>query len=228
MENKVKVICHMYLTIDGKIETSIKNYPDHETSGEIYDEYTFKTSNAWGCGRETFEYLSDKNVDLTKFEPYLGKKEDYIEKDDIYCFYFDRKGKLFFKDKYNDYYDKKSRFIEVITESVDPRFITYLKSKGICYMFAGKDDLDLNLFLDKLSLLGIKIFMLCGGPQLNSLFIAKDLVDEISLVICPGIQGGRKELTFVGGEDISSFPKMFKIKDVKILKDDTLHIFYKK
>lgn len=41
-----KVICHMYQTMDGKIVTELPSYPDCEEAGEIYDRFTFRTSNA--------------------------------------------------------------------------------------------------------------------------------------------------------------------------------------
>ncbi len=223
---KTEVICHMYITIDGKIETDINGYPDCFKAGEIYDNFTFSSSNAWGCGRETFQYLSNNLIDLNDYPFKSGELVDKFIKDDIYCFAFDRKGKLFFNQEYNDYYEKKSRFVSVLTENVDRRFISYLDSKNISYIFAGKDELDLNLFLEKLEKYGIKRFMLCGGAQINALFLEKDLVDEIHLVIAPGIQGGRKELTFVGTDNISKFPKYFKVKNVEILEGDTVVLTY--
>ena len=82
--------------------------------------------------------------------------------------------------------------------------------------------------IDRLKDLGIDVFYLCGGAQINALFFQQDLVDEISLVICPGIQGGRNELTFVGGDDISAFPKYFKVKNVEVLEGNTIHLTYMK
>lgn len=226
--NRAKVICHMYTTIDGKIVTDLLGYPDCEIAGNIYDEITFQTSNAWGCGRETFEYLSNHSVDLNQYKAKEGDLKDYFEKDKRYCFAFDRKGKLFFDNQYNDYGGQQSRFVSVLTENVDRRFLSYLESKGICYLFCGKEELDLSLFLSKIKKLGIDTFMLCGGAQINALFLQQDLIDEISLVICPGIQGGRKEITFIGTENVAYFPKYFKVKAVKILPGDTIYLTYKK
>lgn len=226
--DKVKVICHMYVTIDGKIQTELQGYPDSLEAGIIYDNFTFDSAKAWGCGRDTFEYLSDKNIKLDSYLPKEGELIDHVVRDDIYCFAFDRRGKLFFKSEYNEYAERKSRFVSVLTESVDRRFISYLDSKNISYIFCGKDDFDLNLFLEKLSSLGISTFMLCGGPKINSVFMKEDLIDEISLIICPGVQGGRKELTFVGNEDINGFPKYYHIDKVKILEGDTVQLIYTK
>lgn len=225
---KPKVIIHMYLSLDGKIETDLEGYPDSVKGGEIYDNITFEESKAWGCGRTTFEYLSNKNIDLSSFEAQNNPYVDNFIKDDIYCFSFDRKGKLFFDSPYNDYNNQKSRFVQVLTEQVDPRYISYLNSKGIAYIFAGKDDLDIDLFLAKLEKYGIDKFFLCGGGEINHAFLKADKVDEISLVIINGIQGGRRELTFVSGDDVSSFPKYFNIKEAKIMEGNTLYLRYVK
>ncbi len=228
MVERAFVTCHMYISMDGKIETEIEGYPDCQIAGDIYDEITFSSSKAWGCGRATFQYLSDESVNLEDYEPYTGELEDHFIKDEIYCFAFDRKGKLFFKDTHNDYGGKKSRFVSVLTRNVDRRFITYLNKKGLAYLFTGEQELDLPLFLKKIFDLGIKHFYLCGGAQINALFMEQDLIDEISLIIAPGVQGGRKEVTFVGTEDVSKFPKYFKIKDVKVLDGDTVHLIYER
>lgn len=226
--NKVKVICHMYTTIDGKIVTDIAGYPDCEVAGNIYDELTFTYGKAWGCGRSTFTYLSDEKVNLNNYKAKEGLLVDHIIKDERYCFSFDRKGKLFFKDVYNDYAGHKSRLVYVLTKQVDRRFITYLDDMNLSYMFCGDNDLDIDVFLSKLGDLGIDTFVLCGGAEINAAFLNGDYVDEISLVICNGIQGGRKEITFVGTNDVSKFPKYFKVKEVKVLADNTVYLHYVK
>lgn len=75
---------------------------------------------------------------------------------------------------------------------------------------------------------GVDTFVLCGGAEINAAFLNGDYVDEISLVICNGIQGGRKEITFVGTNDVSKFPKYFKVKEVKVLADNTVYLHYVK
>ncbi len=223
--NKTKVICHMYTSIDGKIVTNLKGFPDCEVAGNIYDEITLNSSNAWGCGRTTFEYLSANNINLNEYEETTDLNDNFIQ-DERYCFAFDRKGKLFFTNPYNDYANKQSRIVSVLTTSVDKRFITYLKKHNIAYIFCGEKDLDFNLFLTKIKNYGIDTFMLCGGGEINAAFMKQDLIDEISLVICPGIQGGRKEITFVSIEDNKEFPKYFKPIEVNILEGNTVYLHY--
>lgn len=65
---------------------------------------------------------------------------------------------------------------------------------GIGFLICGEGDLNLKLLLEKLKkYYDFDIFYLTGGPKTNSSFIKEDLVDEISLIIYPGIQGGRKK-----------------------------------
>ena len=64
--------------------------------------------------------------------------------------------------------------------------------------------------------------------MLNAAFFAADLVDEISLAIAPGINGGRNQLTLVGAEDTSVFPKFFKLKEVEQIGHNSLILHYEK
>ncbi len=67
-----------------------------------------------------------------------------------------------------------------------------------------------------------------GGGEINHAFLKDDKVDEISLVVINGIQGGRRELTFASGDDVSSFPKYFNIKEAKIMEGNILYLRYVK
>lgn len=231
MNKKIRVVCHMYSTLDGKINEALKNYPENEDcdfAGQLYEDEIFNNSKIWGCGKDTLK--SANEVDLTKFDiSEISYDEDNIVKDEYYFVVFDRKGKTFYDVNYFDYASHKGRLIIALTKKATKEYLAYLKSMGIGYLICGDENLDLNLFLTKISTIyGFDTFYLTGGPKINSSFIKEDLVDEISLVICPGIQGGRKELTFVGIEDNEGFPKFFKLKEAKIYEHNTLKLTYLK
>lgn len=99
----------------------------------------------------------------------------------------------------------------------------------IPYIFAGKTEFDPELFLKKLKkLYHVDTFALCGGAEINAVFFKADLVDEISLVIGPAIDGTRDALTFVGTNDTNSFPKYFILKDVEQLSNNGVVLYYEK
>ena len=63
-------------------------------------------------------------------------------------------------------------------------------SKEISFTFAGKDGHDIKKALKSLySDFGIKNVLLCGGGILNGSFLKLGLIDELYLVLYPGIDG---------------------------------------
>lgn len=226
---RARVICHMYTTIDGKIVEK-EGYPDDErceAAGDLYDSLTRSMGKAWGCGRATFQ--TDYRPDTEGLDISSVSYTDHPVKAESLCFAFDRFGKLFWETPFNPYGGFDSRVVEVLTEKVSPQFLAYLDSLGISYIFCGKEDLDLELFLEKVkSLFGVDTFVLCGGAEINAEFMRRGLVDEISLVVCPGVQGGRNELTFVGSNDTEGFPTYFDLVKAETLPDSVLHLVYTK
>ncbi len=67
-----------------------------------------------------------------------------------------------------------------------------LREDSVSYIFAGAVKLDLALGLDILNHeLGIKVLLLEGGGKSNGSFLRAGLIDEISLALCPAIDGAR-------------------------------------
>lgn len=64
--------------------------------------------------------------------------------------------------------------------------LAYYRKIGISYIFAGKDDIDINTALNKLyALFDIKVMLLEGGSIINGAFLRAGAVDNISQVIVP-------------------------------------------
>ena len=78
--------------------------------------------------------------------------------------------------------------IEVLCEEVKDEYLAWLRSSGISYIFAGRNEMDLSLALSKLgSLFNIRTLLLEGGSVLNGAFAWEGLIDELSLVTAPVI-----------------------------------------
>lgn len=78
--------------------------------------------------------------------------------------------------------------IAVVTENVSPFYLRHLRDRGISYLTAGAESVDLTTAVQKLrSAFGIEALVVLGGPEVNGAFLNAELVDEISLVICPAI-----------------------------------------
>jgi riboflavin biosynthesis pyrimidine reductase len=82
--------------------------------------------------------------------------------------------------------------VAVLSESVTDAHLAGLRREGVHYIFAGKSQLNLALTLDILNRdLGVKRLLIEGGGTTNGAFLRAGLVDEINLIVCPGVDGAK-------------------------------------
>lgn len=211
---KPYVIYHMLTSVDGKIAGSFLYKCDPEFHDYYYDRHRNFKADAFLCGRVTMQgsFTGDALPDTTEWLGCSYPREDYIaEKADFYAIAVDTKGKLNWQSgRINDEdpgYDN-SHIIEILCENVSDEFLGFLRSKGVSYIFAGAEKLDLPLALSKLkSLFGIEKLLLEGGGIIGGAFAKEDLIDEISFVCVPLIQGNDGQPVFaeIMTEELTKF-----------------------
>ncbi len=197
--NRPYIICHMVTSVDGKVTGEFLSKPECEDACKIYYDINRNLkSNGFICGRVTMEgsFTGGYYPDLSEYEPVrhdMDLKMDFIL-DDMAGFYavaFDPKGKLGWKsnkiiDPDGDPGYDGAQIIEVLTERADERYLGYLESMEIPYIFAGKTEIDVELALFKLkNIIGCDTLLLEGGSIVNGYFQRADIIDELSLVIAP-------------------------------------------
>ena len=80
--------------------------------------------------------------------------------------------------------------IAILGESVPDSYLDELRKAGVSYLFAGADGSDLSLAMERLAQdFGMRSILLEGGGVINGAFLKARLIDEISLLIYPGIDG---------------------------------------
>ena len=80
----------------------------------------------------------------------------------------------------------------MLTEQVTDAHLAGLRKDGVSYIFAGEQELDLALALEILNReLGVKRLLVEGGGGTNGAFLRAGLIDEISLAICPAVDGAK-------------------------------------
>jgi len=202
--NRPYVICHMTVSLDGKVTGEHLVRSNHSPASEVYYEINRNyKADAYACGRVTMEgsFTGGWYPDLSRFEPAYNSM-DYLV-DDVTGFYavaFDPHGRLGWKsnriiDVDEDPGYDKAQIIEVLTHDIDLRYLTYLQSIGIPYIFAGDAEMNMEEALFKLkSYFGIKTLLLEGGSILNGAFQRAGVIDELSLVMDPVVGGKGKPL----------------------------------
>ena len=223
--NRPHIICHMVTSIDGKVTGEFLSRPECEKATDIYyelnREYNKNGASGFICGRVTMEssFTGGWYPDLTRYEP-IDNKNDFIPENlsGFYAVSFDPKGKLGWKnskiiDEDPGYDD--AQIIEVLTEQEDSRYLAYLQSMEIPYIFAGEKEIDVKTALEKLkTLMGINSILLEGGSIVNGYFERADVIDELSLVVAPIIADSDDKLLFM-----DSTLSEFKLKEIKQYDD---------
>ena len=119
--------------------------------------------------------------------------------------------------------------ITILQENVSDAYIAHLRQASVSYVFAGKDSLDLPLAVRKLKEhFGIEKMLLSGGGIVDWAFLQAGLIDEISLVIPPVIDGGTG---LASAFDDSAFaanhsPKPLSLIDVQRLDGGCIWLRY--
>lgn len=190
---KPRVICHMMSSLDGRTILSrwgaSPNTKEYETTAATFE------AEAWMCGRVTME------KDFTKgLAPDLQPVTAAISRTDFVANYtgesfaiaVDAHGKLGWKSAYID----DDHLIAILTEQVSDEYLAYLRKQGVSYLFGGAQEIDFTLVLDKLGrLFPIKTILLEGGGHLNGSLLKAGLIDELSLLHYPVVDGAATSAT---------------------------------
>lgn len=213
MMNRPYVICHMVMSIDGKVTGDFLSTPEcGKVTAAYYEINRNYKADAYACGRITMEgsFSGGWYPDLSGYAP-VNSKDDFIPGNltGFYAVAFDPKGRLGWKsdriiDPDGDPGYDKAQIIEVLTEQADPKYLGYLQKTGIPYIFAGESEIDVELALEKLKKhFGINTLLLEGGSVINGYFERAGVIDEISIVIACVVAG--EGLPIFGGSSFAPF-----------------------
>lgn len=218
------IICHMVESIDGRIDCGMVD----KISGEEY----YTTLDSLDCkasveGRVTMEHyyaLPDKF--LAKDPTPLGRKDLFkaTERNDFHICP-DTHGTL----QWDSATMEDGRPLLILTTETAPaEYIGYLRDNGISYIATGKNQIDLNDAMEILGTdFGVKRLAVLGGGLINGGFLAAGLIDEVSLLLAPGIDGREGwRAMFDGINDQSKLPTRLSLQSVERLDNDVLWIKY--
>ena len=190
---KPYVICHMNTSIDGRVWAS-RWRPEGNRIPGLFERLHEQLGNgSWLIGRVTGSEYSKADsypaeTDQTfPREPWFARRPPLGDAA-AYGIALDANGKIAWgrSDIGGD------PIVAVLTEQVSDAHLAGLHRDGVSYIFAGKQQLDLALALEILNReLGIERLLIEGGGVSNGSFLRAGLIDEISLAICPVIDGAR-------------------------------------
>src|SRR4029453_5683414 len=118
--------------------------------------------------------------------------------------------------------------VAILSERVSDEYLAFLRARSVSYLLAGKHDVDLPLALTKIGVrFGVKTLMLEGGGRINGGMLAAGLIDEVSVLVAPTVDGrvGTPALFDLQGDTAQS--SRLVLEHVEQRRDDVLWLRYR-
>ncbi|MGL3234381.1 dihydrofolate reductase family protein [Pseudomonas aeruginosa] len=224
---KPYVICHMMTSVDGKID--IRDWKLPGAPGRELDVYD-RTAESFGAKVYIFGRATISENGIAKLGKIVGcgnptiARVNYISSlDDEYFVVLDGRGSLIWE---SSRVDGRSVLV-LLLENVSDFYLAHLRELGVSYIFVGRESVDLEFAVKELAReIGAKKIVLGGGGLINGAFNDAGLIDELSLLVYPVVDG-RAGLPSVFDSVINfSLSRRLILNGVEFLEDDVVWLRY--
>jgi riboflavin biosynthesis pyrimidine reductase len=226
---KPYVICHMNASVDGRILGSRWRPVENRMAGLFEQLHEKLGGGSWLIGRVTgSEYAKAQSYRDESGQSY--PREAWFARRDAaaYGIALDAHGKIAWgrSDIGGD------PIVVVLTEQVSDAHLAGLHRENVSYIFAGKRELDLRLALEILNReLGIERLLLEGGGGSNGSFLRAGLIDEVSIAICPAVDGARGAPSIFDSSDeqagVAAPIRSMTLTSCEVLEGGTVWVRYR-
>lgn len=229
-----KIICHIMSSVDGRLLTERWTEPfNGKSKGELMGVYAAigrkLNADAWMFGKNTLQegyfpkkfHTSDKTP-LAHPIPYLAHKTSsrlfvVIDPDaDIL---------------YESSAVRGDRIVTVLPETAPAAYLEYLQQRDISYLFAGVKGDELNAAMKALAeTFGVETLSLQGGGIIDGAFLQAGQIDELSLVVYPGIDGSASSpsiFEYIGREQAPARGLSLELLSAETVQDGVVWLRYK-
>jgi riboflavin biosynthesis pyrimidine reductase len=189
---KPHVICHMLSPLDGRLMVDSWAPPGSAQRSALLDDYqrlhTAFAADAWLAGTTTMEdFATGAAAPAPSLASPPARPWHVADaRARRFAIAIDRHARLHWKSPMAD----EGHVVVVLAASVPDAHLAELAAAGVSYLVMPADEIDLGAMLAELhDRLGIRKLLLEGGAKINGAFLEAGLVDEISLLLCPAIDG---------------------------------------
>lgn len=222
---KPYIICHMMASVDGRIDCAMTEQID--PSNAYYDALEQLDCPTTIEGRVTKQIhfaLPDSFVATTP-EP-IGRTAFHKASESSYGYDVatDTHGKL----RWPSNEQHGQPLLVIACEDCPKEYFDTLDKQGISWIAVGKTRIDLEKAVEILNAeFGVERIAVVGGGHINGAFLAAGLLDEVSLMIGPGIDGRKGMAAVFDGIDNPNRPAtLLQLQSVELM-GDTVWMRYK-
>ena len=123
------------------------------------------------------------------------------------------------------------RIVTVLPETAPVAYLEYLQQRDISYLFAGTKGDELNAAMKALAeTFGVETLSLQGGGIIDGAFLQAGLIDELSLVVYPGIDGSASSpsiFEYIGREQAPARGQSLELLSAETVQDGVVWLRYK-
>lgn len=220
---KPYTICHMMSLLDGRIDCDVTE--KIETGDEYYDALNQLDCSSTLMGRVTMQ------MHYASADPFKAQNNQAIGEE---CFNvaIQTKGYIIAVDTIGKLKWPHNQFdgmpLLVITSEDSPKeYLDTLTKQYISWIAVGKDSINLKRAMEILRTeFGVERLSVTGGGNINAAFLKEGLLDEVSMMWCPGIDGRKGMTTAFDGLPQDFPPTKLKLISVEKL-GETIWARYK-
>ncbi len=219
---KPYIACHMMMSVDGRIDCAMTS----KLRG--VDEY-YATLDALDVpsrvsGRVTAELeMADGPWTATDPTPYGKRGSSRAARANAYEIVFDTHGSLAWGR--GDSYARP--LLIVVSEQAPAEYLAYLDAQGVSWIACGTGKIDVAGAVEIMGReFGIERMATVGGGNINGAFLDAGLIDEVSVLIGPGIDARGGMASTFDGLPMDREPFQLKLTHVESYDDGAVWIRY--
>lgn len=228
--NRSYVTCHMAVSLDGKIDGDFHDAPLSEAAGEYYYDVIFDLGSSMAGGRVTTQMYSEQpEIDYLQYKNVTVPDGDYIvtNSEGHYCLIYDREGKCNWSSPVSVMNDVTMQIIEVLTSNVRKEYLAHLRNIGVSYMIVDENNMIWESLERLRNVYSVERLVLTGGAAINGGFLKEDMIDELSIVVLPYVDGSSNHKALMD-TDNNFFNLPFEFTEAKSLPDGAVHMIFKR
>ena len=227
---KPYVICHMMSSVDGSLSPSRYTTSADGTRKDwtaLYDEWQQDLElDAWIVGRVTMAEMSKGEPHAVDHGP-APERPIHKAKTDrtMLGIALDPSGRLHFRSPVIE----DAQAVVLLGADVPDSHLRELMADGVSYVVSDRTDVDVPAMLEVLSReFGVRRLALEGGAGINGSFLAAGVVDELSVLVAPAIEGraGAQRIIEFGDEGLQGKVAL-TLRSAEVLRAGVVHLRYR-